>query len=489
MELWWKGPEWLSQDPSQWPKRPDINMSRELPELRKTVLTVQVVTPELGIEISRFTRFIRVMAWALRFISNSSKSSTQSKSKDLSLVELAAAKNKVLLASQLRFYSTEYEILSQGKSLPHHHPFLSLTPFIGADGLIRVGGRLQQADLPESAIHPVILNAKSHTIRLLVEHTHRTMLHVGSSAVMAILAYSYHIPRLKPLLRSVSRRCMVCQKAFARPAKQIMGELPAIRSNPAPPFSIVGVDYAGPVYTKKGRGRNFSRIKTYLCIFVCLATRAVHIEAVADATTAAFLATLDKFVARRGLPSQIHSDNGSNFVGAEAELRAATAGLRTDEAQAETQHWASQRDIEWHFTPARAPHFGGLWESAVKAMKQLIRRTLSPQNLTFDELTTLAASVEAILNSRPLLPIHSTSDDAVCPLTPGHFLIGRPLSSLPQRVDTLSKIQNVRRWNLVKRLEYQLWQQWKKEYLTHLHQRAKWMTPQTDFKIGDIVLV
>lgn len=461
-KLWWKGPEWLSLEPARWPRWPDINLSRELPQLRTTVLQIIAPKEEIGHTVSRYTRLIRITAWILKFAANSRNSSLRKPIRALSLAELAAAKLLLLRRSQQHFHEDAYNTLSQGKSLPQHHPLLSLTPFIDVDGLIRVGGRLQNADLPESAIHPIILTTKSHTVCLLVEHTHRTMMHVGSSAVMASLSFSFHIPRLKPLLRSISRKCVTCQKHFARPAKQIMGELPAIRSTPSSPFSIVGIDYAGPVLTKLGKPRSYSRVKTCLCLFVCMSTRAVHIEAVQDATTASFLAALTRFVSQRSLPSQIHSDNGSNFMGANAELKRTLEQLRSEESREEVVQWAAQRDVEWIFTPARAPHFGGLWESAVKSMKHLLKKTLGPQILSFEELSTMAAAAaEAILNSRPLLPIHSTSDEAICPLTPGHFLVGRPLVSLPQRVDTTANIQNLRRWNLMKCLNHDLWRQWR----------------------------
>lgn len=293
-DLWWKGPEWLSLEPAHWPKQPNATSPADLPELRKSVMTVQAVAPELGEKHSQFTKWIRIVAWILRFRNNASKSSNKSASSSLSLAELARAKSKVFLVSQLYSYPDKYKLLSQGKALPARHPLLHLTPFVDADGLLRVGGRLQQADLPESTIHPLILSPRSHTVKLLVENTHRTMSHAGSSAVMATLAYTYHIPRLRPLLRSISSKCVECQRRFARPAKQMMGDLPAIRSKPNSTFASVGVDYAGPVFIKKGRGRNFTRIKTYLALFICMTTKAIHIEVVADATTASFLAALDR---------------------------------------------------------------------------------------------------------------------------------------------------------------------------------------------------
>lgn len=489
LPLWWKGPPWLSLEAGNWPTRPDLVETQELPEIRKTVLTIPTKADEMGVRHSTLTRWIRVVAWMKRFTANASKSSTRNSSTFLSLDEQAAAKTTVFLISQLYWLPDEYKAVSQGKPLHKHHSLLKLTPFIGADRLLRVGGRLQQSDLPQTSIHPIILSAKSHTVRLLAEHTHRSMCHTGSSAVMATLSYSFHIPRLKPLLRSISRKCRECQIAYARPAKQQMGDLPSVRCAEASTFASVGVDYAGPVFTTTGRGKNFHRWKTYLCIFICMATKAIHVEVVADATTEGFLAALDRFVGRRGRPAHIYSDNGGNFVGAEAELRTTTASLRTEETQRDLRQWCSRNDIKWHFIPPKTPNIGGLWEAAVKSVKTLIRKSLRTQNCSMDELVTLAISAEAVLNSRPYLPIHSTSDDAVCPLTPAHFLIGRPLTALPQKVDLVSKMQNVRRWNLVRRLEHQWWQQWRKEFVPQFSQKAKCLTPQTNLKVDDVVLI
>lgn len=122
-------------------------------------------------------------------------------------------------------------------------------------------------------------------------------------------------------------------------------------------------------------------------------------------------------------------------------------------------------------------------------MKGLIRQKLHELNLTQDELETLIVSAEAITNSRPYLPIHSTDPDAICPLTPGHFLIGRPLMALPQRVNEHDKIQNVRHWELVKRMEAQHWRQFQKEYLPQLASRAKEMVSQDNLQVNDVVLI
>lgn len=282
---------------------------------------------------------------------------------------------------------------------------------------------------------------------------------------------------------------MECQRSFAKPAQQLMGDLPAIRTNPSDVFSAVGVDYAGPVYVKSGRGRNFKREPTFLALFVCMATRAIHIEVAADTSTASFLSAFDRFCGRRGVPGKVYSDNGSNFVGANSELRQLTADLRTDEGKQKISQWSVTKDIEWHFQPARAPNFGGLWEAGVKCMKRLMGKILKSPNLSLDELVTIAVSCEGILNSRPYLPLYSTTEDGLLPLTPGHFLVGRPLCALPQRLTSISRLTKACRWHLVKELQFQLWNRWRREYLRQLAGRSKQMETRANLKVGDVVLV
>lgn len=295
--------------------------------------------------------------------------------------------------------------------------------------------------------------------------------------MMAVLAVSYHIPQLKHLLRKLSHTCVTCQRIYSKTAKQLMGELPATRTTPSRPFSEVGLDFAGPMTIKRGNPRKPTLVKLYLCVFVCFSSRAIHLEVVSDLSTPAFLAALTRFVARRGLPENIHSDNGSNFIGAQAELQKIQELIRSEEAKETFRQWASHRDVMWHFTPARAPHFGGLWESAVRSMKVILKKTIGERLLTYEELVTVVTEAEAILNSRPLLPADSPADDASPPLTPGHFLVGGPLTALPIATDTQSKLPLLRRWNLTKRLTHDIWVRWKAEYLTQLQRRSKWRRP------------
>lgn len=249
------------------------------------------------------------------------------------------------------------------------------------------------------------------------------------------------------------------------------------------------IDYAGPVHTTRGRGKGYTRTKTYVAVFVCMSSRAVHLELAADASTPCFLAALERFCGRRGTPKHIFTDNGSNFRGARAELRCTMEALSHASAQSDIHRWSAEKGVTWHFQPAYAPNFGGLWEAGVKVMKNLIRKSLHDHHLNAEQLNTILISAEAVMNSRPYLPVYSTDEEAFCPLTPGHLLINRPLTALPQLIDESSKIGNVRNWNLVKLLKYQHWQHFRKSYLPQLSQRAKNMVAQTNLQHNDVVLV
>ena len=231
-----------------------------------------------------------------------------------------------------------------------------------------------------------------------------------------------------------------------------MGLLPTERLRPTPPFTVTGIDYAGPLMCKRGNPRKPTIVKTYACLFVCFSTKAIHIELVSDLTSDAFLAALTRFTGRRGCPTTLFSDNGTNFVGANRQLQDLQKLLTSKTTQDQILNFTNAHRIEWRFSPSRSPHFGGLWESNIKNMKTLLRKTIGTHNLTFEELSTVLVEVEATLNSRPLHPLDSTSPDGLSPLTPGHFIIGRPLRAPPSKVDLSSKMSNLRRWNLTKRL-------------------------------------
>ena len=248
------------------------------------------------------------------------------------------------------------------------------------------------------------------------------------------------------------------------------------------------MDYAGPFHIKRGHTRKPVIIDSYLAVFICFATRAIHLELVTDQTTEAFLAALDRFVSRRGLPLHLYSDNGSNYVGARNQLKKFYQMLASKECQDAIQSYAFNYNITWHSSPQRAPYFGGLWEAAVKSAKYHLKRIVGAQLLTFEELSTICCNVESFLNSRPLGPVTSHDIDGLCPLTPSHFLIGRAARAYPkEKIDY--KPTTLQRWNICRKASQDFWDRWSREYLQQLQKATKWHKKTRNFAIGDLVML
>ncbi|XP_055838382.1 uncharacterized protein LOC129906593 [Episyrphus balteatus] len=217
-----------------------------------------------------------------------------------------------------------------------------------------------------------------------------------------------------------------------------------------------------------------------------MATKALHLEVVSDLSTDAFLAALRRFVARRGKCSVIYSDNGTNFQGAARTLCEWYNLVRSEEHNHKISSTLAADGIKWEFIPPHSPHFGGLWEAGVKSVKQHLRRVLGNNVLTFEEISTLLSQIEALLNSRPLCAI---SDTDLNPLTPSHFLIGRPYTAIPEPSCLEIPLNRLGRWQLIQNMMQGFWRRWHYEYLTSLQERAKWQKKTPNFKVGDLVVI
>lgn len=261
-----------------------------------------------------------------------------------------------------------------------------------------------------------------------------------------------------------------------------MGQLPTSRTELQFPFLHCCVDYAGPVLVADRKGRGCRLVKSFLAIFICNSIKACHIELVTALSSEAYLAALNRFVARRGKPQSITSDNGTNFVGTFNELSRFLI-------QSNLESQVAQEGIEFKFVPPYSPHFNGLAEAAVKSTKHHLRRLLHTTNFTFEELNTCLAQIEAILNSRPLTPLSSDPHDLTA-LTPAHFLIGRSLVSIPQpQMPEETNISRLDRFKRVELIKQHFWTRFSLEYVALLQQKVKWQSSKKELKIGSLVLI
>ena len=317
--------------------------------------------------------------------------------------------------------------------------------------------------------------------KLIIEDHHRIVGHSGTSFTWTSLRQKYWIIRGAAAVRKTIGKCTQCKKRNAKPLEQIMADLPEERfAINKPPFYNTGTDYFGPFFIKQGR----SRLKRYGCIFTCLTTRAVHLEVAHFMTADSFINAFRRFICRRCKPHTVFSDNGTNFIGAEKELRQSLKSFNHKYVEEKL----SQKSIRWKFNPPTASNFGGIWERLIRSTRKILSSLLNQQTVTDEMLLTLFAEVENILNSRPLTPIVIDPENNE-PLTPNHLLqVGCSPNLFPgvfSSADNYSK----QRWKQVQFLADQFWVRWSREYLQTLQVRQKWMTKCPNLQLDDIVLV
>ena len=301
-KLWWNGPPWLTLMSSHWPEQHSIPVDLP-PEEEKEfclVTTTQFEQPVIPFDrYSNFIRLQRVTAWILRFLNNccptngeKSKFMTAMGKPCLTIPDLAETERYLVRFSQGTQFSAELASLKKDKCLPSGSSLLSLHPFVDSDGILRVGGRETHSKLPYSRMHPIILHGKHPLTKLIIRSEHLRMLHAGPTLVSSALTCRFHIIFLRKIVRSLIRQCVTCRRRAIRPKPQMLGQLPFERVTPGSVFEKVGVDYAGPIMVKYGMARRPSVVKAYICVFVSLAVKAVHLEVVSDLTSEAFIATL-----------------------------------------------------------------------------------------------------------------------------------------------------------------------------------------------------
>ncbi|XP_052750894.1 uncharacterized protein LOC128200635 [Galleria mellonella] len=359
-KCWWKGPVWLSEPEENWPESLLILPSSHDVQAEQKILCLQTSSNVNFVDqlLNKFSLLItlkRVLSFCFRFIHNSRRSSSNEKNFG-PLLSSETNKSFMYLIKyvQQTTFSKEIDNLKRNRSnlLPKSLRKLSL--FLDVAGLLRVGGRLANANVNYNVKHPLLLPRDHRLTHLIIDDCHKKFMHPGAQTLQNILAQNFWILSPKRAIRSVIAGCMKCFRAKPQPAPApLMGNLPAYRINQIKPFSNVVVDYGGPFDIALGRGRGVKTYKGYICVFVCTATKAIHLELASELTTEAFLAALKRFIARRGRCSHIISDQGRNFVGASNYLASIMKEI------------SESQEIKFSLSPPGSPHFNGLAEAGI----------------------------------------------------------------------------------------------------------------------------
>ena len=271
-----------------------------------------------------------------------------------------------------------------------------------------------------------------------------------------------------------------------------MAPLPSERVLFSPPFTHVGIDFAGPLYLKG----NPSPHKWYVCIFTCASSRMVHLELTSSLSTNEFLQAFNRMISRRGICSTVWSDNAKTFKCADRQIRR----LYKSQSSESNQSWGdidqdglqaklATKGIKWKFIVERSPWRGGWWERLVRNVKEPLHKVLGKPLLSFSELATVLTRIEAVINTRPLTTV---SDDVrdLTPITPAHLALGRSLFDLPDVEEVpVNDSKTRQRYLYQQRLVNHFWKRWQGEYLHQLSIQPKWNEEQPALRVGDVVLI
>ena len=290
----------------------------------------------------------------------------------------------------------------------------SLSLFEDSDKIIRCHGRIEASPLPYDTKFPTLLPSDHHITRLIVMQCHEDVIHNGERETLTQLRSRFWITKGRQVVKKIISKCTPCRKlegkSYGIPAAPA---LPDFRLSNDFAFTRVGVDYAGPLYVKDIYSPSKDMHKSYIALYTCASSRAIHLDLVPDNTTQSFVKSFKRFIGRRGTPSFMISDNGKTFKG--PELR----------------NFIALKKIKWHFIIEKSPWWGGgFYERMFRCVKRCLKKVLSNARLTYEELLTLLIQIEGVLNSRPLTYVSQEGDE---PLTPSHLVIGRRILSVPPK--------------------------------------------------------
>ncbi|XP_036140495.1 uncharacterized protein LOC118644872 [Monomorium pharaonis] len=476
---WWLGPTWLHRLESDWPTtQGEFNEEEIKGESKKSIL-IHAVTAEtsifkVGSHFSSYNKLIRFLAWMHRFFANCKRENINVKHELPKRSYLSDAERKKLRLTLTEIVAAEIRLLKylQNQMFTNKEKLSSFRLIKSENGLYVLKTKIFNRTDNHNFICPVLLDSNHEIVYMLVKEIHEAMGHAGTQIVMNHIRERFWIISLRKTIKSVIANCMTCKRQRTKRMECETPPLPPHRVRDTTVFEITGIDFAGPLILRGGG-------KAWICIFTCAVYRAVHFELASTLSTQGFLECLRRFIARRGRPRVIHSDNGTNFTGA------ANALSRLDWQRIAKHNSAVQ--IDWYFNPPAAPWWGGWWERLVGILKALLRKILGKASLSYESLNTILCDAEAIINTRPLTYMSEDPDD-LKPLSPSMFLQENREYGVPD-CDMLYRVKLDKKFKHRQKILQDLRKRFRTEYLGQLLLKNGKKKETRKIRIGDVVLI
>jgi len=493
LHLWWNGPEWLESDTTLWPTWNVPAVNKEILEkiqsetkgpstLYETATVANdskqadTETSPFGIIVeiySSFFKILRITAYANRFIQKLRK---QSQNQGIPTSEEMETSTTLWI----KYLQNKHYIDVTSKMLKKQVTNNQLNPKLDSDGVVRCYGRFNNAAWDPGTITPVLLPREERLVQLMIEDYHKKLFHAGVNHTLSQIRMKYWIEKGRAEVKKVLRQCKICRKYQGGPFKMPqMSPWPKEKLTRSLPFQHTGLDYFGPLYIKKSNGE---KQKVWVCLFTCVVVRAIHLEIVDDLTAEQFLLALRRFIARRGKPVKITSDNAGQFKLAKSTLELAWENVvKSPEVESDV----SEIGIKWSFIIELSPWMGGFYERLVGSSKIALKKSIGKRCLTSLQLQTFLTETEAVLNSRPLVFMGDNLEDGY-PITPTHFLSPNTKAGTPKLENEeeikdpnfephapTSKEVLLNSWKRGQRLLESFWKTWKEDYLLSLRERSR----------------